>query len=566
MYKININDNKFDFCEVLNRKDAQNTVEFLTRARKILYHDMQPLLPDFSSSSEEYQKILKAVKVIREENSKPFRIFRRFQHVNRIFKKIFSFFNSSKRIEKLCLHIEALGRSYERNLNLNAIPINEQYEELIRRLPSIEKGKIENFQLNQDFSNSLFDKIDRGDWQGIRTIAAENLQEKGMQKLTFHALALIKENKMSINQFSTLMFFLTACKQHGPENVKIIPLFKENSVNPAADELIRTTMKDGEDYFDPFKFIAGKRANHDELEIIYALIEKAPKSEHFLFMMPDSSGHYASNNKRYNEATITQRIQVELGINQFGRIKHKIHGKHQRLISTISSVQALLDTTTPFQFQINPVLAVSSVADIQKNGKNNNRDVQLPYAAVQNGLIGSNADGFKIEDQYDMPEHDFYHCKICAYIPPEHKQAFNRVIELISNIALDKLEISKDILLQFKKEFRWKLTDMEFPKYKSYKNSLYIPFLFGYYLLKMSQHFESQLKPPQNSKEFSKVKEEIFKLFEFMTNELIMDMLNKPEEWKKFGISGEHMKISLRFFQKECPDTQLSKIFSVIFK
>lgn len=552
MYKIDLNENKQYFFYEIDKKNVEKRTsiqkEFLDKAWKVLSEGYDPKQNLFKDKMYEHKQVLSAVTVIKDEllqcerTKKPKHIFKLFL----LIKKFFGFKSlesSNKKMIKQCHRIEAFTRKKFRK-ETNSVSNDQQYHELTRRLPEEALAQLKDFEIDPVGQELLLISLEKGDWKEIRQrvihdgILAINI-------LTYQALDLVKKGRVSVNQFSTLMFFLSACRLHGAENVKIIPLFKGEKINPKSDKLIAETAKDGRSHFPFLGFYQSshlnlkKRLRKREIDVIYELMREAPRSEQYLFMIPDLSGHYS---QVFKPISITQRIQLGLGLNEFGRIKRIRKGRHQRLISPVTLVQSLIDTTTPFQFQVNPVLGNSSFEDIKNNGINNCRDVQIPFAAVARGLIPDKADGFEVKDTYDMPEHDFYHCKRCAAIPPAHQRAFNHVSDLLSAslATIDKSDAFKENLESI-------LIDMDFGQYKYGSEN----WVFWWTLLSKLSSLKAADREGECLKSFLK--------------SLATDLETNHELWDSFGITKNSLNHVFKNHHKLELNTSIIKFFEAQF-
>ncbi|NGX51409.1 MAG: hypothetical protein K1060chlam2_01275, partial [Chlamydiae bacterium] len=106
----------------------------------------------------------------------------------------------------------------------------------------------------------------------------------------------------------------------------------------------------------------------------------------------------------------------------------------------------------------NPVLGMSSIKDIQKNGRTHTRDVCTPFP----GLCFDRADGIIALKGYDFAYHDLYHCFVASKMGA-HTRAMIKVATIFRTVA-KRIEEKADKKLCW--GMAWNLEDMEHILYR----------------------------------------------------------------------------------------------------
>lgn len=278
--------------------------------------------------------------------------------------------------------------------------LSTEYWTLTRRIP---KDRL--VEINQTI-NALPDKEIRIS-QLLTALKENNWKHEIFQDENYplYALEAVKEKRLSSIEFSTLMFYWTAHRNHAvtPDQLEVIPIFVDGKPNPQAVQMLKETMKSYEPGIAVFKSNT-EFLTDTQFEELIRQMAKAPASEQQFFLVPQKEDY-----------TIFNAIQVNK-INVFGDVASTT----KRMIPSLTLMQRFLDIKFgPQAVQINPVIGLSLFKDIIANGAGGQRDMAIPFPGID---LPKDADNI-FAPGFDFSYHDFYHAFIVSSIPQEHRQA-----------------------------------------------------------------------------------------------------------------------------------------------
>lgn len=320
----------------------------------------------------------------------------------------------------------------------------------------------------------------------------------------FYALAAVKDGKLAVFEFSTLMLYWAAVKDNvsSSDQVESVPFFQHGgSVNPRAIELIKRTMRVYGNTIETF--VGGTFCSAKHIEMLIEKMKKAPPSEQQFFLIPQTE---------HKEKTITKAIQ-DVRINIFLEVTDASLTK-KRMIPSLTLMQSFLDAKFGLKSRrINPVIGVSYNRDIAANGCFFERDMAIPFPDIK---LPKLADNF-LAPGTEFSYHDFYHTFIVSAIPLGHSPAFIRAADCVRG-ALSNLNPHS----QF---YSGQLVDMEASNYRE-------DFLWHEFTANDNFWIEMIFQLFPNYK-ITIQKIDTFKPLAYV----LSDILLHPEDWKsEFGI------------------------------
>lgn len=271
----------------------------------------------------------------------------------------------------------------------------------------------------------------------------------------YYALLAFQRNLLQRDQFATFLLYHSAVMQHGIENVSTCLLFKKDAIHHEHRELIKTTLKKidiglvlqtsdwtedewakvGQDmkeligsqmseeefksFFNQIQNSSSTDIADDELDEFYQEMKKLPASEQRFFLIS-----HADEEKN----SVADRLEA-LRFYVFGRVDNR------RMIPSLGMMQAYLKVKFKKQAcEINPVIGLSSLEDIKKNGRSNQRDMAIPFPQVK---LPEEADSFHAPF-YLFPYHDFYHAFMASTLPTNHRELMVNIGEELDQDVLEK--------------------------------------------------------------------------------------------------------------------------------
>ena len=164
--------------------------------------------------------------------------------------------------------------------------------------------------------------------------------------------------------------------------------------------------------------------------------------------------------------TITQVIIETAGMNLFGYFL--IGGFVHQMMPIFSMMQQFLIACAGKDkaIKITPRIGLSSVADIVNNGRNDTRDMALPFIGVN---LPRKAGGLKALRDRDFIGHDLYHAVLSSEVPVKYRPAFIKIAE---EIELMKEEFADQSVSLYLDELYHRMIDNEHPHFWKWNESL----------------------------------------------------------------------------------------------
>ena len=159
------------------------------------------------------------------------------------------------------------------------------------------------------------------------------------------------------------------------------------------------------------------------------------------------------------EKTICGQLK-RLNFNVLREFSHL--GKTHRMIPSLGMMQTLLEAHTERQaITITPVIGLSTLEDIKKNGLEGTRDMALPFPGVE---LPKMADLSSAPLDIDFIAHDLYHSVVTNGSPDVLRKALIKAADVV--LDLQKEEHSSDVK-KFLEEFYERFIDMEYPVFRT---------------------------------------------------------------------------------------------------
>lgn len=331
-----------------------------------------------------------------------------------------------------------------------------------------------------------------------------------------YALLALRQGVLTKDAFATMMWYRTALKSHGSdEKIKTIPLFINDQVNPEAKAIIRQTLKGATEA----KLLkeAGvanlSYLDEEQLKKFFIEMRKKPLSEQRFFVVEDIHFRQGEAPTDYDSdwkitdimkglRTSSQHIQKTNGINVFGRFK--ANQKPMRMLPSLSMMQNYLHIKYGANaVTINPVLGLSTIEDIVKNGLLATRDMGLKYPGLN---LPRTAD-LMVADDYDFPYHDFYHAIITSFVPSDHRYAFLKIAARVNQLYDSPFMNNwRDTLIDMEcKSYRRELNQDRLNPSENFWYCVSLAALNGEY----QSHLEGIIKDQKLSEFTTKVKKEL---------------------------------------------------------
>jgi len=287
------------------------------------------------------------------------------------------------------------------------------FDELTRRIPKDEMQNIStmlNGLENKDENISkLKSSITKHDWK------ADIFQNP---LYPHYALAGLREGKLTLAQFSTILFYhAQTCDEtktnHMP--LKAIPLFIQNEVNPEAKQII-------EDSFENI-VIAKQLRSEDKEKLFNALMEKmrsADPSECIFFVNETQKGY----------AKILKEVPANIfAVMAWGffQLREYHDGTFPWIMPSLTLMQAFQDVFHGEEaVTIRPVLGLSSAEDMLEGIKKNQRDLAIHFPGVS---LPDSADRLSAL-RNAFTKHDEYHIGRTSRVGNRHRAASAKLAEV----------------------------------------------------------------------------------------------------------------------------------------
>lgn len=346
------------------------------------------------------------------------------------------------------------------------------FDHITRYLPN-KKALLKQTESRKKEIAVLCHDLNTGDWGKI-------LQKERLNNLPLDALLAFHDNKITGEQFTTLMTYWSAFSQLPPDEIVIKPIFGEDGeVDPDVKEWIEETVG---------LELGEKSTLHAQLETFFNKMKDKPKSEQsFLFIATDSyldAKARLDGERAEKEAQVTSKSIQELLSNTedtvctaitkgagFNVLHEFVHSRaFYRMIPSLGMMQTMLEAqgnkTTVI---ITPVIGLSTVEDIRENGLKGTREMALPFPGVE---LPITADFFSAPLDIDFIYHDFYHSMVANAVPDEWRKKFVDVADAIVELRQEEQD---DEVGKFLEELYERMIDMEHAFFRSTSKERSLP-------------------------------------------------------------------------------------------
>ena len=320
---------------------------------------------------------------------------------------------------------------------VNGEAIEHSFDAVTRYLP--DKDKIVSQALSRRRQiNVLVALLKDGDWSQI----VLHYRSNHWGFLAYDALGAFKSGKISMEQFSTLIFRWSLEKDFPEEAIEVIPLFNpDGSINLEARENIRQTLKKIEGVGSLLGFSVDV-VSDEHLELFYKRMKRVPQSERYFFQFgtPPRSKFNAIEAKAQSQnqtRTITQEVTESAEFNVFNAFRRfDIEDENlawRRMCASLSMMQQMLYAYKgDMAVKIVPVIGLSTVEDIVNNGLMGTREMAIPFPAV---LIPKSADEVIAPTDFDFWNHDFYHAFVASHVPSDVRVGFINFAKMVKDFS-----------------------------------------------------------------------------------------------------------------------------------
>jgi len=276
----------------------------------------------------------------------------------------------------------------------------------------------------------------------------------------YYALQAVKDGVLSAEHFANIMCYWSAQFEllEGQEiaTVSIADPKNQKEPNPEIVQMIMKQVKETKES------IELKQVE----DLLSEIIARNNPVDMTLFFTPDNidvrvaklNAKESFSSSLYGKSSISTALK---DVGYFNLLMERETISPTRMAPSITLYNALLKTLCGEKYtRPNPVLGMSSIKDIQKNGRNHGRDTCIPFP----GFCNDEADGCRTLRGYDFTYHDLYHCYISSKVGA-HTPAMIKAARVFRTIA--KRNWSNDI---DKKKLcwgmAWEIEDMEHSLYR----------------------------------------------------------------------------------------------------
>ena len=363
------------------------------------------------------------------------------------------------------------------------------YKYLTHHLQPNERSEIESevASISDKQVDDLMQTINRCDYQALEGLGFKSFQgRRGYEERFLYpyiALAAVQKGKMSEAEFSSVMFYWSIKRSSYLQvQVKIIRLFDaDGAPNKDVINAIEQTCYAPKEA--TVRQMAGFKQNRpfatpDQMSAFFEAAASLPPSQQCIFVTEDhlfpSEREGVGMNQtleKMRESRIIRQVRYGASFNFFDQFRSQ--GKDQHGFPTGTSLE-MMGTFGVYQTMgkvlfgencvaLRPTIGVSTVEEIQEDGRTDQRDLGLPFPGV---LLPDKADEFRCETPEEFVRHDIgYHFWVTSMVPANHRKAIEAIAdetrELLTDPSLS--EVGKRYL----NELYERLIDMEFPPYRS---------------------------------------------------------------------------------------------------
>lgn len=347
--------------------------------------------------------------------------------------------------------------------------------------------KIPDIQLNETDFKCVEKAILQGDYE---TEIFKN------ENHVFYALWLFKQNKISRQQFSTLL-----AREQIPKNYPIVKTFPilddEGNFTKDAKKMLISVLETN-------RFA---KLGKWHLERFRLLIQALPKSERIFYVTK-------CDPKNMSIAGVAQLGNDLRNVGSWERTKYKnnLYDLHLSF-GAIEARQIALNGVHGAAANRSKIGVISTAA-IKEGVADNYRPTAI---SINNSGVDptiKNIHHFPVSTMPVVTKHDIYHAQLHNTIPPEFHMAFNHMKQIIANFTG-----VKSSLLQ------WTLTDREFPDFKGKSKNLDSKKGAKYFAkILFHKEFVQQLPLLFNDYSYHNLSDDGIAI--------IRDMINESEKWK----------------------------------
>lgn len=271
-------------------------------------------------------------------------------------------------------------------------PNNLNSYEVIRRIPPAEREELyqQLLEVNEeDLQRLLKERNDPQTLLSPTTLIHE-------PKFPYAALKALIMGEIGKLEFCTLMALWTYVQEQ-PKDKPIfgayVPLFKDGELNSAVK--LKDTLQNG-----ILPRLFNKDSSINQKQLYQDFIEASRR------LQPHEQGYWVLSNPAKNnvlDPSLMESIRFDLGVRAlmyYGPLT-------ERILAPFSLHQVLIDVGFYESVTLNPVIGISSVADIREGSLRRHRDVLVPY--VNKLKAPKIVDHMKIDSDIDASLHDIYH-------------------------------------------------------------------------------------------------------------------------------------------------------------
>lgn len=327
-----------------------------------------------------------------------------------------------------------------------------EYHEMVRRIPKedmelieAKMASLENIETKLD---EIHSQLDRGDYHSLD------------QDAFYYALRGLKEGKTSAAVVGRISDIETLRLQ-GIE-FQVIDLFdlKKECPEPA--------------WF--LNKLTGKQLNQAQLNQFYREMRQLPPRDRMVMVFTPKRG----NIKIFEPgATVSQGVDTKQKMKVFSRVGIPGGDNGEKVCQRFFASLELFDLVLKVKFgeektHPNPVLGISSIEDIERNGQTDTRDVCHLYLVPRgdsNELIQyAEADGLPCEEN-DFNYHDRYHLFVTSSVGREERRLSIDIAMQLKKHAIARRNALDPSDYQAMRSTRWQLVDMDFPNHYNFERN-----------------------------------------------------------------------------------------------
>lgn len=277
-----------------------------------------------------------------------------------------------------------------------------------------------------------------------------------------YALQAVRENKITKEQFCTLMMLKSAFEEKdiNSKSFEAIPL-----VNPKAWEILSNSNK------------ASKNAiyltNHELTNLINQMQKDGiPLSEQKFYIIPDTRKKYSllkialigARRGEDPDLKVTHSLEKEVKFKFL--ITAKIDSNKYRVIPSFTLMQTVLKVHYGDKaIEMLPVISTSTLENLRDAQLEDKRDFAIPFSEYE---VPKTADGFNAS-KLDFTQHDWYHAWLVSSCPPEHRKIFLNLSNFFENYKNNELA----------DHLKNKMIDLENTHYRTENVSLFKQFVYS---------------------------------------------------------------------------------------